>query len=125
MALKISASDISRLQRGWSCIVENKEYLKMCKDNTLEEEGMSIFVFKRPSSNPGDSNCDYYYTTKDTSLWDKYISRAPTDVMVHYKSGKSFMVCVSVPAESGQDELEDTIHKIGIFDIDRLEEISD
>lgn len=119
MDLKISPTDINRLQRGWDCITDCKEYLLLCRNSVKENgDGLNIFLFKPPSEEE-QSNCDYYFTPKDSSLWNIYIESAPKDILAGYKSDRMFLLCVSVPC----DNIEDRCQKIGLFDMTTLEQI--
>jgi len=119
MDLKISPLDINRLQRGWECITDCKEYLLMCQKAVNENgDGLNIFMFKPPPSSEEEdkSNCDYYFTPKDSSLWNLYMESVPNEILTGYKTN-TFLLCVSVPC----DNMEDRCQKIGLFDIESLQ----
>jgi hypothetical protein len=121
---QISTKDKNRLMRGWECITKDKKLMEMCKEYSRSEgAGMSIFMFRPgPQTQCDDgSNCDYYYTEKDGTLWDEYVN--PSGGPLHlYVPEKHLVICITVPL-GGETNEGEYITRMGLFDSVTFDEV--
>jgi hypothetical protein len=101
--------DLSRLSRGWECIINNKEYLRMCMEHTKQEgRGMSIFSFLPKEKITETQNCEYHYVERGASAWNLIMDafRQSTSLENYitvdgYDPTVSFLVCIVSPTDDG------------------------
>ena len=129
---QISSEERDRLNRGWECITKDQKLMEMCKNcSTTEGAGMSIFMFRRPSDiDSKTTNCNYYYTEKDGTLWDEYINSfgdfrgiEDKETLLHsYIPEKHLLVCVTAPLDG--DEYITRIHLLDAITFKSLPDTS-
>lgn len=110
---KISDEAEKRLERGWKCIIENKEYMDMAQCERVP--GLNFFMFLRPGA--ADHNCEYYFVEKGGGMWDFIVAGIPdnfkTTVLSKYDPERMYLVsvCIDDP-ELGLDK----VLNIGMFE---------